>query len=179
MFVQSFSDFTYFLLYFYCFRSDNIDYIVDECCARMRASYSDTHTQQHTDNTHENTNTNYNNNDNNNKKENYNNINSNKNSKFNKYENFENRVFQCDENRPEHSHGILDFVFTKLGHEAFSPTTTSLSTSSSSFSVSRKNNSTPISILKGIPSLFLPLSFTLFCICLPYFVCAIRLFFVY
>ena len=130
---------------------------MDECCARMRASCSETHTQEHTHSTHENSNTNYNNNDNNNnkdEKENYNNINSNKNSKFNKYENFENRVFQCDENRPEHSHGILDFVFTKLGHEAFSPNTTSFSTSSS-FSVLRKNNSTPISILKGIKLLLL------------------------
>jgi hypothetical protein len=119
----------------------------------MRASCSGTHTQQHTHSTHENKNTNYSSNQNESEKDDYNNNNSNKNSKFNKYENFENRIFQCDENRPEHSHGILDFVFTKLGHEAFSPTTTAFS-SSSSFSVSRKNNSTPISILKGMKLLF-------------------------
>jgi hypothetical protein len=130
----------------------------------MRASCSETHTQQHTHSTHEdnneykNTNYNYKQNEN----ENYNNNNSNKNSKFNKYENFENRVFQCDENRPEHSHGILDFVFTKLGHEAFAPTTTSFSTSSSSFSVSRKNNSTPISILKGMKLLCITFLFYLY-----------------
>ena len=135
------------------FYSDNIDYIVDECCARMRASCSETHTQQHSHSTHEDKNANYGYNQN--EEENYDNNYSNKNSKFNKLENFENRVFQCDENRPEHSHGILDFVFTKLGQEAFSPTTTSFSTSSS-LSVSRKNNSTPISILKGMKLLFLP-----------------------
>ena len=107
----------------------------------MRASCSDTHTQHHTHSTHENTNYNSTQNE----KGSYDNNNNSK--------NFENRVFQCDENRPEHSHGILDFVFTKLGHEAFSPTTTSFSTSSS-FSTSRKNNSTPISILKGVKLLF-------------------------
>ena len=100
----------------------------------MRASCSDTRTQKQTHTPHENENEYDHNNENGNK---------NKSDK--------NRVFQYDENRPEHSHGILDFVFTKLGHEAFSPasTSTSTSTSTSSSTLFRKNNSTPISILKG------------------------------
>ena len=98
----------------------------------MRASCSDTHTQKQTLTPHENENENEN---------------EHKNRNENKNESDKNRVFQYDENRPEHSHGILDFVFTKLGHEAFSPASTSTSTSSST--LIRKNNSTPISILKG------------------------------
>ena len=103
----------------------------------MRASCNEAHTQEHTQHTHS-TNKNKNNNNNEN----------NKNNEHNKNGKDQNRVFQYDENRPEHSHGILDFVFTKLGHEAFSPTTPSFSTSISTSS--RKNNSTPISILKGM-----------------------------
>ena len=93
----------------------------------MRASCNETHTQEHSHSTYENENKN-----------------------DDKKGSDRNRVFQYDENRPEHSHGILDFVFTKLGHEAFSPSTTSFSTSISTSSRKNNSTSTPISILKGM-----------------------------
>jgi hypothetical protein len=105
-----------------------LDYIVDECCARMRSSFTSSTSERGSEKQHKKYGDKY--------------------SEIiarNKFTESEQKRFLPPENpRPDRTHLVLDYVFNTLGHEAFATSTSTSSSDSSSSSLS-----VPISILKG------------------------------